>query len=254
MERRARVAPRESEWQEVRQRNSKEYRYPVIEKATTIFISDFPSDWVEADLWSLLKSYGTLVDIYIAMKRTKTNTRFGFARFIRVTNTQEPVGRLNDIPCGNSRLRANLAKYKRKKVPPPPSFADNRNDRVSMETNQRFGERRTFADVVNNRSLPKNAPPKPHPHIPPRPPQSSTYATKEIRFLSSALSRNVAKSTLIGESESFEKLMNIKAFKEVEGIPNVELRYVGGLNTLIEFEDEADMHALLVNGEHIWKP
>ncbi|KAI3739751.1 hypothetical protein L2E82_30162 [Cichorium intybus] len=36
------------------------------------------------------------------------------------------------------------------------------------------------------------------------------------------MSRTVAKWTLIGESESFEKLMNVKAFKEVEGFPNIE--------------------------------
>ncbi|KAI3779443.1 hypothetical protein L2E82_09162 [Cichorium intybus] len=132
----------------LRRRNRKVNQYPVIEKATSIFISDFPTDWVEADLWRMLKNYGTLVDVYIAVKRTKTSSRFGFARFIRVANTQELVGRLNDIPCGNSRLRANLAKYERKKVPPSPRFADNRHHRVSMETYQKGSERRTFADDV----------------------------------------------------------------------------------------------------------
>ncbi|KAI3507928.1 hypothetical protein L1887_22925 [Cichorium endivia] len=48
--------------------------------------------------------------------------------------------------------------------------------------------------------------------------------------------------------------MNVKAFKEVEGIPNIELRYVGGLNTLLEFEDETGMQALLVKGEDTWRP
>lgn len=52
---------------------------------------------------------------------------------------------------------------------------------------------------------------------------------------------------------TFECLMNIKAFKEVEGIPYIELRYVGGLNTILEFEDDKEMRRFLDEGEHIWK-
>ncbi|KAI3739794.1 hypothetical protein L2E82_30206 [Cichorium intybus] len=36
--------------------------------------------------------------------------------------------------------------------------------------------------------------------------------------------------------------------------PSIELRYIGGLNTLLEFEDEEEMNSFLVNCEHIWKP
>ncbi|KAI3503430.1 hypothetical protein L1887_31871 [Cichorium endivia] len=46
----------------------------------------------------------------------------------------------------------------------------------------------------------------------------------------------------------------ITAFKEVEGNSCTELRYVGGLNTLLEFDSEVEMNEFLVNGEHIWRP
>ncbi|KAI3698729.1 hypothetical protein L2E82_42505 [Cichorium intybus] len=76
----------------------------------------------------------------------------------------------------------------------------------------------------------------------------------ELRFTTTKKARTVAMTTLVGESESFESLMNVKAFKEVEGNPSLELRYVGGLNTILEFEDGEAMNKFLVEGQHVWKP
>ncbi|KAI3508827.1 hypothetical protein L1887_23845 [Cichorium endivia] len=172
----------------------------------------------------------------------------------------ELVSRLNGVVCGNSRIKANQAKYERKKVPPAANTAANINEsqrsRPPVEDPYGHSGRRSFADVLNNRGRSKDGPyyPQPPPPPPPQPHIPLNQQTKEIRFTTSTISRIVAKWTLIGESESFEKLMNIRAFKEVEGIPNIELRYVGGLNTLMEFEDETEMQNLLVNGEHIWSP
>ncbi|KAI3737504.1 hypothetical protein L2E82_27508 [Cichorium intybus] len=101
-------------------------------------------------------------------------------------------------------------------------------------------------------------PPPPHPHnLPPPPPVTQNPTTNtidEIRFISSKEDRSIAMTTMIGESESFESLMNVKAFKEVEGNSSIEIRYVGGLNSLLEFEDEVTMRKFLEEGEHIWKP
>ncbi|KAI3505961.1 hypothetical protein L1887_28307 [Cichorium endivia] len=262
MERRARVVSTGDDWQEVRRRNRRSNQHPIIEKATSIFISDFPPDWVEADLWRFLKNFGVLVDVYIASKRSKSNSRFGFARYIRVSNLQDLVNSLNGARCGNSRLRANLAKYERKKVTPPPNYFANNMPQVNRRESHINPQRMTYAEVVGNRkvtnetNINRHLPPPPPPpaHYPPHPRPNPYQEPKELRFLTSVMSKKVVKNTLIGESESFEKLMNVKAFKEVEGNTSFELRYVGGLNTLLEFEDEEEMKSFLENGEHIWKP
>ncbi|KAI3515261.1 hypothetical protein L1887_14081 [Cichorium endivia] len=205
-------------------------QHSINGKATTIYISDFLSEWVEADLWRFLQGYGMLVDIYIAAKRSKANSRFGFARLIKVDSVQEPVSCLNGAHCGYTKLKANLAKYERKKVISRVGYYGNRF--VEPNRVEEYGNTRRRSYVEEPLSNP---------------------ATKEIRFTTSDISRRVARATLIGESESFEKLMNVKAFKEVEGNPSVDLRYVGGLNTLLEFEDEEIMTSFLRNGEHVWK-
>ncbi|KAI3780732.1 hypothetical protein L2E82_10720 [Cichorium intybus] len=58
--------------------------------------------------------------------------------------------------------------------------------------------------------------------------QADKREESHIKFITSNADRETAKATLIGESESFEKLMNVKAFKEV--------------------------NMFLEEGEHVWKP
>ena len=50
-----------------------------------------------------------------------------------------------------------------------------------------------------------------------------------IKFISFPECREFTKRTLVGETETFQSLMNIIAFKDVEGCPTLEMRYLGGL-------------------------
>ncbi|KAI3508666.1 hypothetical protein L1887_23675 [Cichorium endivia] len=104
----------ESGWHEVCRKTRRAEDYSVNGKAITYFITDIPYDWKEADLWNLLRQYGTLVDVYIAKKRSKTNNRFGFARFIKIHNAAGFERTLNGVWCGNRKLKVNLARFERR--------------------------------------------------------------------------------------------------------------------------------------------
>nr|KAJ0193392.1 hypothetical protein LSAT_V11C800414340 [Lactuca sativa] len=61
-------------------------------------------------------------------------------------------------------------------------------------------------------------------------------------------------NTLMGEVENFQALMNVKAFQEVEGCPSIQLRYLGGLKILLEFENIIEKEKFLNDGREIWQP
>ncbi|PWA66530.1 hypothetical protein CTI12_AA325340 [Artemisia annua] len=83
----------------------------IKEKATTFFFTRFPDAWDEKALWKLFEKYGTVVDIYLASKRTKVGTRFGFVQFIKVGNILAFEQKLGEICIGNSKILVNIAKY-----------------------------------------------------------------------------------------------------------------------------------------------
>ncbi|GJZ48173.1 putative RNA-directed DNA polymerase [Tanacetum coccineum] len=55
--------------------------------------------------------YGNVVDVYLAFKRTKMGSKFGFVRFKNVGNVREFEKRLKGILIGDSKLVINVAKF-----------------------------------------------------------------------------------------------------------------------------------------------
>lgn len=81
--------------------------------AITYFISNIPDGYKEKEIWSILKEQGNLVDFYLAKKKDRNGTNFGFARFIRVLDAHLLERNLNRIAVGHSILHANVAKFGR---------------------------------------------------------------------------------------------------------------------------------------------
>ncbi|GJT47352.1 nucleotide-binding alpha-beta plait domain-containing protein [Tanacetum coccineum] len=79
--------------------------------ATTFFFSKFPDDWGTRALWKLFDKYGSLVDLYVASKRTKSGDRFGFARFKNVSDVMSFEQKLASIRIGYSKIIVNVARY-----------------------------------------------------------------------------------------------------------------------------------------------
>nr|GEX81273.1 reverse transcriptase domain, reverse transcriptase zinc-binding domain protein [Tanacetum cinerariifolium] len=71
------------------------------EKATTFFFTRFPDTWDEKTLWKLFSKYETVVDVFLAAKRTKVGTRFGFVRFIKVGTILAFEQKLGEICIGS---------------------------------------------------------------------------------------------------------------------------------------------------------
>ncbi|PWA58910.1 hypothetical protein CTI12_AA395960 [Artemisia annua] len=81
------------------------------DKAISFFFTNFPDDWDTKALWKMFERYSKVVDVYIAFKRTKKNTRFGFVRFIHIRELESFEKRLKGILIGNSNIIINRAKF-----------------------------------------------------------------------------------------------------------------------------------------------
>ncbi|GKE14826.1 nucleotide-binding alpha-beta plait domain-containing protein, partial [Tanacetum coccineum] len=57
----------------------------------------------------MFSRYGKVVDVYVAFKRTKKNTRFGFVRFINIWDIGSFERKLKEILIGDSNLIINAA-------------------------------------------------------------------------------------------------------------------------------------------------
>nr|GEX94116.1 RNA-directed DNA polymerase, eukaryota, nucleotide-binding alpha-beta plait domain protein [Tanacetum cinerariifolium] len=52
----------------------------------SIFVTNLPDNTTSKDLWEVCQGYGTVVDVYIPNRKSKSRKRFAFVRFIKVEN------------------------------------------------------------------------------------------------------------------------------------------------------------------------
>nr|GFA84517.1 nucleotide-binding alpha-beta plait domain-containing protein [Tanacetum cinerariifolium] len=81
------------------------------DKATSFFFTNFPDSWDNGALWKMFSRYGKVVDVYVAFKRTKRDTRFGLLRFINIRDILSFESKLKGIKIGTERIINNHAKF-----------------------------------------------------------------------------------------------------------------------------------------------
>ncbi|CAL0325059.1 unnamed protein product [Lupinus luteus] len=77
------------------------------------YISNFPDDFGQHDLWRLFKRWGRVRDVYIPSKRNKHDRRFAFLRFDKVKDEENFAKILDEVWVGNSKIYANIPLFKR---------------------------------------------------------------------------------------------------------------------------------------------
>ncbi|GJZ76785.1 putative RNA-directed DNA polymerase [Tanacetum coccineum] len=80
-------------------------------KATSFFFTNFSDSWDSKALWKMFDMYGIVVDVYVAFKKTKLDSRFGFVRFINIGDLDSFENRLKGIMIGDTRSIINRAKF-----------------------------------------------------------------------------------------------------------------------------------------------
>ncbi|GKE15122.1 RNA-directed DNA polymerase, eukaryota, nucleotide-binding alpha-beta plait domain protein, partial [Tanacetum coccineum] len=88
----------------------------------SVYVTNFPDSVTSRDLWKTCNTYGTVVDVFIPLKKSKAGKRFAFVRFIKVFNLDRLVENLCTIWIGRYYLYANHVRFER---PPKPNSIPN---------------------------------------------------------------------------------------------------------------------------------
>ncbi|GKD40055.1 nucleotide-binding alpha-beta plait domain-containing protein [Tanacetum coccineum] len=80
-------------------------------KATSFLFTNYSDSWDSKALWKMFNRYGIVVDVYVAFKKTKLDSRFGFVRFINIGDLDSFENRLKGIMIGDTRSIINRAKF-----------------------------------------------------------------------------------------------------------------------------------------------
>ncbi|GKB00903.1 RNA-directed DNA polymerase, eukaryota, reverse transcriptase zinc-binding domain protein, partial [Tanacetum coccineum] len=81
--------------------------------ATSFFVTNFPESLDAKGLWKDFQSFGRIVDTFIANKRSKLGKRFGFVRFLGVSNEDTFVKKISNIWIESYHVFVSVAKFQR---------------------------------------------------------------------------------------------------------------------------------------------
>jgi len=85
-----------------------------LDKVTTsFFVTNFPDEVSNTDLWKLFINFGRVGEVFIPKKLDKWGRRFAFVKFWEVLFVEELAESLKDVWCGDHKLKVNMARFER---------------------------------------------------------------------------------------------------------------------------------------------
>jgi hypothetical protein len=118
-----------------------------IERTTSYFITNFPTETTTSDLWRLFSKYWRVGEVYIPDKLDKAGKRFGFARFEDVNDRQKLLEKIENTWIGTYKIRANLPKFTRGEGVKKPAARVQEATSNRAESRQ-FGAGTSFKDTL----------------------------------------------------------------------------------------------------------
>ncbi|GJY64730.1 RNA-directed DNA polymerase, eukaryota [Tanacetum coccineum] len=174
----------------------------------SIFITNFPDSTTSKDLWNLCQPYGTVVDVFIPNRKSKSGKRFAFIRFIKVDNIDRLVGNLCTLWIGRFHLHANVVRFDR-----PPKYASRSSHPVNPKPANHVSPVATsFVSAVKGNSSPFVS--KPALVL-----DESCLVTRDLGYF------------VMGEVLQFSSINNLRVILSNEGFPNAHIVYLGGLGS-----------------------
>ncbi|PWA87808.1 hypothetical protein CTI12_AA126710 [Artemisia annua] len=231
---------------------------------------NFPNDWGMGKLWMIFKKYGTVFDMFIVQKRLRNGQRYGFVRFKHVVDVEGLLMKLRQIRLGEDTLRVFVAFDRRNegnRFPHVREVEEECGKRRGMDgvnrNNVRFNkcDNRHFIDVVNGenwnrmktRSDVEGVKRETAANVDGN--NSSRYGVerKEERMLEvneDEIDFGLLSRSLIGEVKKLCYLPKLPGLCEEVGINKVEVKWLGGLEVMIAFENKETTGNIMNNVNH----
>ncbi|GJY78645.1 RNA-directed DNA polymerase, eukaryota [Tanacetum coccineum] len=199
----------------LRDRRSKED--DVFKISTSIFVTNFPDQTNAKELWRLCNQYGNVIDVFIPNKRSKVGKRFGFVRFIKISDVDRLVNNLCTIWIERFKIHANIARFNR-----PPINKGSQHPKFNANTKSASVEplKRTGVPGISN----------PYTHAV----KTGTYSRFEVKepkpalvLDNSCLYESDFTLSLVGKLKEFGSLPNLKKLLMEEATKDKFMSHVG---------------------------
>ncbi|GJU74350.1 RNA-directed DNA polymerase, eukaryota [Tanacetum coccineum] len=183
----------------------------------SIFVTNFPDNTSAKDLWEVCKGYGTVVDVFIPNRKSRSGKRFTFVRFIKVGNVDRLVENLCTLWIGRTHLHANVVRYDRPPISPSrPNIAPRPTVKSVFRPSANGAS--SFVSVLKGNPNTIN-------HI----------STSPAMVLDDeCLVERDLDNFVLGEVKDFSSINNLLILLSNEGFQHVRLVYLGGLWVMIE--------------------
>nr|GEZ74991.1 RNA-directed DNA polymerase, eukaryota, nucleotide-binding alpha-beta plait domain protein [Tanacetum cinerariifolium] len=192
---------------------SLQYKFDQTSKISkSLFISNFPDDCTNRDLWKVCNNYGTVVDVFISNKKSKAGKRFAFVRFIKVLNFDRLIENLKTIWIGRFHLPARFDR------PKAPTF---QKDKPVSSCNV-TGFRQPNVQYHGGSNVTISTPP--------------FLLNPTLVLDDSCLVIRDLVNCVMGEVLQFSSINNLRVLLSNEGFHNARIVYLGGLWVMIELK------------------
>ncbi|XP_071717121.1 uncharacterized protein [Rutidosis leptorrhynchoides] len=221
--------------------NSKTNQLPKpIDKSriTSYLFHNFPEHWCSTDLWDVFKKYGNIHEVYIPRKTLKNGRKFGFVRFLDVPDYHKDslARRLSLIVAGDNLLKVYKARDPegKKQAPQPNNAKSGSRNNVKVAFNSPVDER-NFKEVVLNK-------------------QATNYGIPSIKVNSNDDLIQILGQAVIAKVKDLEFLEYFNEICESENLGGFTIKYLGGHDLMLIFEEPNPALDLINNSEHpLWK-
>nr|GEW30285.1 DIE2/ALG10 family [Tanacetum cinerariifolium] len=182
--------------------------------STSIFVTNFHDQFYAKDLWRVCKQYRNVVDAFIPHGRSKVGKRFGFVRFIRVSDIDRLVNNLCTIWVDRWKLYANKVRFHRLPLNKGKPHVTNIEVKDHVQTtvnsfNTTHGNSMPYINAVTKGTLY----------------QGNEYENKQALVLDdSCLNQQDFSKSLIGKVKEFSSLTNLKVVLENKGFNNITVK------------------------------
>ncbi|KAL4581283.1 hypothetical protein LXL04_017494 [Taraxacum kok-saghyz] len=218
---------RESEWREVRRRNSGPKKFQGNEEdplISSFFVKELPGDASKAEIWKLCSTLGKVVNVYVAGRKDASGALFGFVRFANAVNPCQIEEELNRLVCRGRKIVANLSRHPRAAAATPPRAPANKPHRPLPSARK---DVRSFAEVAKGKIYGASTKEGGDP-------QQKPIYLPCIRDIQQWLDN----ASLVGETKNFAILCNFPSLLSLDGFDVAEVKYIGGLQVVIQFKSD----------------
>lgn len=223
--------------------NSKPIDNPFVKDlekiATSFYVSNFPDSLDAKGLWKVCQPFGRIVDAFIANKRSKLGKRFGFVRFLGVSNVDNFVKTLSNIWIGSYHLYCSVSRFQRSLKRETNSTHQNATAHshpvMSSYEPYIYNAKRSYVSVAQGENTSKET-------------TQEKVKTNLIHLDDSDLIKvdDISKVALV-KMKNVDTISNLYHLCKNEGFVGLKILYVGGLWIWFQFNSEAACAAFKAN-------